>query len=81
MRLAAATLSLMSLLLCCDAANIGIGFSTNGPFDVPLGQMRSKGVFILKTWNIQADLLNQMEITYASVQNIQYFIIVNLPRM
>ena len=64
---ATATLSLMSLLLSSDAANIGIGFSTYGPYDVPLGQMRSKGVFILKNWNIQSDLLDQMEITYASV--------------
>jgi len=68
MWLAAAALFVWSSLTASEAANIGIGFSTGGPFDVPLGQMKSKGVFILKNWNIQADLLDQMEITYASVK-------------
>jgi hypothetical protein len=46
-----------------SCGNIGIGFSTNGPFDVPLGQMKAKKVFLLKNWDIQPDLLDQMEIT------------------
>jgi hypothetical protein len=60
-------LFLQSLVLWTDAGNIGIGFSTGAPYDVALGQMRSKGVYILKTWDIQSDVLNQMEITYAAV--------------
>jgi len=41
---------------------------TTGPFDVPLGQMKAKKVFLLKHWDIQPDLLDQMEITYAQVR-------------
>ncbi len=48
--------------------NLGIGFSTNGPFDVPLAQMKAKNVYIFKTWDIQPDLLDQMAITYAKVK-------------
>jgi hypothetical protein len=50
-----------------SGGNIGIGFSTNGPFDVPLAQMKSKNVFILKNWDIVPELLDQMEITYPQV--------------
>ncbi len=57
-------LSLISQTFC---GNVGIGFSTSGPYDFPLSQMKSKNVYIFKTWDIQADLLNQMEITYAQV--------------
>jgi hypothetical protein len=61
------TVWLLSLISPNFCGNVGIGFSTSGPYDVPLGQMKSKNVYILKTWDIQADLLNQMEITYAQV--------------
>ena len=50
-----------------QCGNVGIGFSTNGPFNVPLAQMRDNKVFLLKNWDIQPDLLDQMEITYAQV--------------
>ena len=63
---------LLSLISPSFCGNVGIGFSTSGPYDVPLGQMKSKSVYIFKLWDIQADLLNQMEITYAQVSNFQF---------
>ena len=63
---------LLSLISPSFCGNVGIGFSTSGPYDVPLGQMKSKNVYIFKMWDIQADLLDQMEITYAQVSNFQF---------
>ena len=60
-------LTLQCMVLPALAGNVGIGFSTYGPFDVPLNQMKSKGVFIFKTWDISPGVLDQMMITYANV--------------
>lgn len=61
------SLVLQCLVLPALAGNIGVGFSTYAPFNVPLSQMKSKGVFILKTWDISTGLLDQMMTTYANV--------------
>ncbi len=50
-----------------QGGNVGIGFSTNGPYDVPLTQMKAKKMYIFKTWDLRTDLLDQMQLTFAKV--------------
>lgn len=50
-----------------QGGNVGIGFSTNGPYDVPLTQMKAKNMYIFKTWDLRTDLLDQMQLTFAKV--------------
>lgn len=57
-------------VLSTKAANIGILFSTTPPYIAPLNQLKSKGVYIYKIGDIDAEVLSQMDIVYAKVKNL-----------
>ncbi len=63
-----------------QGGNVGIGFSTNVPCDVPLAQMKTKNMYIFKTWDLRTDLLDQMQLTFAKVCTLSSSGSSSLPR-